>query len=730
MKRLQLKLLVRNLIKEALGQYISSTELNKQLPQQKKVVSDLERYGYHIESIKPDIGGRTVTIVMSKSSGRFGGNEILIGSDCIVKGDASDIPMSYRGSSSGIAIVEKIKAPHYKSFIKNMVKEAVLKEIFDEAPIQNMTPVQKQTVSTLMKSGFVIQKTHEVTGGMGVILLRPKGNNGMPERVADVKPDGSINDPNVDIKHYLATIIGGKIEHNKISHHNLEKQTKIQSRTVQRLEKSGYYLTNILNINNLKLIKVVMEKSCGRFANDKIIIGPDGRVYKKSDAEMDVVGEVMLGQERDDHRFDDGRESVMRAVNVEESASKKEGDTVQVADGSGVDSGKIGIIVPTKFKQTNGGLIPDEPGAYKPQLKGWLSVKFEDGHVASFPANRLQIPFSFLKNPDQTTLKEGRYDERPCDCGSGLMSRWVLDARNIPLVRACDKCRKEKLSHYRPDVLTNPNYEADEPIEPDEQEEQTGTGAIAGYSTPFAFKKKNAKEMIMPDGRYEDDMESALHSKSTSGMDESTAPYDSELDVHGKPCPCGSGLPSHIKIGATGKPLARVCRKCDKPNPKMVKDYRASERHKRRIPYKFDEIANFDVALLSAAGGLALYKILRGIIDNLAAHHEWKNRRLTPYVIDAIFKAVKKCHPELKDEELYYFKEEVAGAVSRGEIRTVDDLKRYFETKKLEESNKRRFEEGFGYLSNSFSIIQHPLGEGHSSMGRINVDAVSRGVLL
>ena len=74
MKRLQLKLLVRNLIKEALGQYISSTELNKQLPQQKKVVSDLERYGYHIESIKPDIGGRTVTIVMSKSSGRFGGN--------------------------------------------------------------------------------------------------------------------------------------------------------------------------------------------------------------------------------------------------------------------------------------------------------------------------------------------------------------------------------------------------------------------------------------------------------------------------------------------------------------------------------------------------------------------------------------------------------------------------------------------------------------------------------
>jgi hypothetical protein len=39
------------------------------------------------------------------------------------------------------------------------------------------------------------------------------------------------------------------------------------------------------------------------------------------------------------------------------------------------------------------------------------------------------------------------------------------DARGIPLARVCPKCRAEKLSHYRPDVLTNSNYEADEPIE-------------------------------------------------------------------------------------------------------------------------------------------------------------------------------------------------------------------------------------------------------------------------
>lgn len=55
-----------------------------------------------------------------------------------------------------------------------------------------------------------------------------------------------------------------------------------------------------------------------------------------------------------------------------------------------------------------------------------------------------------------------------CDCGSGLESEPEYDARDIYLCRACPKCRRDKLSRYRPDVLTNPNYETDEPIEPEE----------------------------------------------------------------------------------------------------------------------------------------------------------------------------------------------------------------------------------------------------------------------
>jgi hypothetical protein len=44
-------------------------------------------------------------------------------------------------------------------------------------------------------------------------------------------------------------------------------------------------------------------------------------------------------------------------------------------------------------------------------------------------------------------------------------SWWEYDARGIPLCRVCETCHAVKLSAYRGDVLTNPNYHADEPIE-------------------------------------------------------------------------------------------------------------------------------------------------------------------------------------------------------------------------------------------------------------------------
>ena len=57
-------------------------------------------------------------------------------------------------------------------------------------------------------------------------------------------------------------------------------------------------------------------------------------------------------------------------------------------------------------------------------------------------------------------------------CVRGLMSRepswWEHDAQGIPLCRVCPACRAEKLSRYRPEILTGYDQgDVDEPIEPD-----------------------------------------------------------------------------------------------------------------------------------------------------------------------------------------------------------------------------------------------------------------------
>lgn len=56
---------------------------------------------------------------------------------------------------------------------------------------------------------------------------------------------------------------------------------------------------------------------------------------------------------------------------------------------------------------------------------------------------------------------------RKCDCGSGEYCEAHYDARGIFLVYACEKYKKEKLNRYRPDVLDDPNYWHDEPIDED-----------------------------------------------------------------------------------------------------------------------------------------------------------------------------------------------------------------------------------------------------------------------
>ena len=56
----------------------------------------------------------------------------------------------------------------------------------------------------------------------------------------------------------------------------------------------------------------------------------------------------------------------------------------------------------------------------------------------------------------------------PCPCGSQKDSWWLRDARGIECCRVCEDCEEERMKQYRPEIFTDPSYEAEEPIEPEE----------------------------------------------------------------------------------------------------------------------------------------------------------------------------------------------------------------------------------------------------------------------
>ncbi len=60
-------------------------------------------------------------------------------------------------------------------------------------------------------------------------------------------------------------------------------------------------------------------------------------------------------------------------------------------------------------------------------------------------------------------------DVSPCLQGHVYAEQWAeYDARGIYLARVCDACVEYVLAGYRPEVLSDSEYEADEPIELDD----------------------------------------------------------------------------------------------------------------------------------------------------------------------------------------------------------------------------------------------------------------------
>jgi hypothetical protein len=72
----------------------------------------------------------------------------------------------------------------------------------------------------------------------------------------------------------------------------------------------------------------------------------------------------------------------------------------------------------------------------------------------------------FNKEEKMTAIPK-QSSPKPCLCGSGKPRSPQFDARGIFLTYTCDDCHDAKMAGYRPDVLTDPVYWTDEPIDDD-----------------------------------------------------------------------------------------------------------------------------------------------------------------------------------------------------------------------------------------------------------------------
>lgn len=110
----------------------------------------------------------------------------------------------------------------------------------------------------------------------------------------------------------------------------------------------------------------------------------------------------------------------------------KPGTRVRVVAGSGLDSDRIGTVIPNNKIHTNGRGVPELPGHYKPV--DWtheVAIQYDDGSLGTMFKNRL-IRLGWT---------EGDYR---CACGT----IFVADAKDqIPYTRVAEHVAKCKYAH-------------------------------------------------------------------------------------------------------------------------------------------------------------------------------------------------------------------------------------------------------------------------------------------
>jgi hypothetical protein len=74
---------------------------------------------------------------------------------------------------------------------------------------------------------------------------------------------------------------------------------------------------------------------------------------------------------------------------------------------------------------------------------------------------------SLIQQEEKMARIPKQWRPKPRSCGSGKLWSPQYDARGIFLTYTCEDCHDGKMAGYRPDVLTDPSYWTEEPIDED-----------------------------------------------------------------------------------------------------------------------------------------------------------------------------------------------------------------------------------------------------------------------
>ena len=344
----------------------------------------------------------------------------------------------------------KIQKSQLKALIKGIVNEAVTNEIFgfgDKQP--RITPAQEKVAKLLASRSFKFIKYVPGEQGVDIIMERPYGKGRHPgNRIARIQHDGTINNDKIDVNQFLQ-VVGESLGGKWLKPGQLEKQTPNQKKVVDYLERRGFNVASTFPLED-EQIAVVLDKSSGKFGHSMAEVHPDGSVNGQKLQDFLNIHEMIANK--------DVEPDVYGAVNVGENLSKggnnigfkplgqynkhpvqeEEGDESKFR-GKFVDRGSI--------KLTSG--VPQD-----------LADKIANQHWDIFGSDNRGGVWHYKTRGNAYCCAVGMYQGKPT-----LLSKTTDPFRNELLV-------------------------GEEEIFP-KVSEQTGTGAVAGYATPFAFSKRN-----------------------------------------------------------------------------------------------------------------------------------------------------------------------------------------------------------------------------------------------